>query len=804
MHVSFGQRSIHAYKTTEPIVVDGFAKESTWTVAEKTDSMTQFTPKNGELSAVQTHIQLAYDDAAIFLFVQCFEDARHISKVFSPRDDFNSNTDNFQVIIDTYNDDLNGFSFGVSSTGTQYDSKIFQGTKTVDFNLVWKSAVHIVDDGWQIEMRIPYSALRFPIKEVQDWGINFSRQRSFLREESTWNPIDPSFDNLIAQCGTLKSLMGIKPPLRLALIPYSSCYLTRYSDDAKAINWSNSFNGGMDVKLGLNEAFTLDMTLVPDFGQVVFDNKVLNVTPFELQFNENRQFFAEGIELFTKSGLFYSRRVGVQAPTEVLKTQLNANESLKNVPTNIQLYNASKLSGRTNSGLGIGLFNAISAEQYGTAISKLDAKERAIILSPLTNYNVLVLDQNLKNNSYVNFTNTSVLREGNFYDANVSGLSAKFNSPSNKYFISGFGAVSVKHYNTQNNLGQSMNVNLGKQTGNFTCNYRYTLESNTYNPNDLGFNANNNKRNHDLTFGYRIFEPTKLFTRYGASLTFSYARLYVPNVFTFATLNGNSFFINRKFNGFGVSLNQSLVKGYDYFEPRTPGRYFIQPRWLEVGLWISSNYQKPFAIDMGIKPAFTSVKNWQFVTYNFSPRIRFSKRLFMVYNFEQQFSYNTRNYAVSFGKPLYAATGIIFGRRNENIITHSIDIAYSFTNKMSLKFRLRHYRSALTYKQFYELNQDGTLSETSMNGLDSLGKSVYNMNYNAFTIDCVYRWVFRPGSELNLVWKQSIFSNDLNVAYSYFTNTRNILDQIPMNSFSVKVIYWLDYTDLKKKESKKM
>ncbi|MDP5010268.1 MAG: DUF5916 domain-containing protein, partial [Crocinitomicaceae bacterium] len=199
---------------------------------------------------------------------------------------------------------------------------------------VWSSAVKRTENGWELEMRIPYSAIRFPKKEIQNWGINFYRQICRNREEATWSPIKPDLENWLVQSGDATGIKGIEPPLRLAFMPYISAYADHFPTDAtEQSDWSGSFNGGMDIKLGLNEAFTLDMTLVPDFGQVVFDNQVLNVSPFEIQFNENRQFFTEGTELFNKSGLFYSRRIGIQSPYEVLSTNLNQNEYLTNTPS---------------------------------------------------------------------------------------------------------------------------------------------------------------------------------------------------------------------------------------------------------------------------------------------------------------------------------------------------------------------------------------------------------------------------------------------------------------------------------------
>ena len=121
---------------------------------------------------------------------------------------------------------------------------------------------------------------------------------------------------------------------------------------------------------------------------------------------------------------------------------------------------------------------------------------------------------------------------------------------------------------------------------------------------------------------------------------------------------------------------------------------------------------------------------------------------------------------------------------------------------MGMTFRLRHYRSSLSYDSFFDLNIDGTLTPNNLDGLDVNGESVYNTNFNAFTIDLVYRWVFLPGSEINVVWKNAIFSSDKFVSTTYFNNLSQMLDYTPSNSFSIKVLYWLDYQSLKRKSKK--
>lgn len=793
-----GQKNITALKTNEKINLDGNLIEEIWQTSEKAIDFVQINPSPGEIASQKTKILVAYDDEAIYFGAILYDSVERISKVLSPRDEFNANTDNIQFVIDTYNDDINAFLFGVSSQGVQYDGKIVSSRTDLSLNMVWSSEVQITDSSWNVEIKIPYSAFRFSKNNVQTWGVNFIRYISRNRERSSWNKIKPDFDNLPAQAGTLYGIQSIQPPVRLALIPYLSGYLDNYN---KSTN--TNFNAGMDVKWGLNEAFTIDMTLVPDFGQVVFDNQVLNLSPFEIQFNENRQFFTEGTELFTKSGLFYSRRIGIQAPYNVLTTQLQANESLINYSGTSDLLNATKFSGRTKRGLGIGIFNGLTDKQTGTVINTVTGITREITTAPLSNFNVLVLDQNLPNNSFLTFTNTNVMRAGSFYDANVSALQTRLNSRDNKYFISGQTNISNIFETGQVNTGFNTSLRLGKQTGNFIFNSGLFLESDTYNPNDLGFNTNNNKRIFDLTLGYRKFEPFWIFNQLYSSINFNYNRLYNPNVFTSSSLSGSLTLIDKKFNATGFEWYGSIVESYDYFEPRAANRFFIRPRWLDLNLWFSSNYQKRLAIDASISYIFIDRDRWEEYGFRMSPRWRVSNRIFLIYDFDQTYSFNGQGYALQFGSPSESWNGILFGQRDRLNTVNSLQLQVSFTSKMSLGLRMRHYRSAVNYDRFFDLKEDGTLLPINYSGLQADGTSAYSTNYNAFTIDCAYRWVFLPGSEINLVWKHAIFSSDKFVDNSYFQNLSNLFEYLPTNSLSLKILYWLDYQSLKNHERRK-
>jgi hypothetical protein len=797
----FAQKKLEAKHIDEKISIDGELKENAWSNVKYSNSFTQVKPYPGKPATRDTKVALCYDHEAIYIAAICNDQKDSVSKVLSLRDDYNANLDAFGIFLDTYNDDQNGFGFGVTSKGVQLDFKIASTEFNDQLNLVWNSVVKITDTAWIAEIKIPFSAIRFPKKQVQDWGINFTRQISRYREESTWSPVNPDLENYLLEAGDVVGIENIDPPLRLALMPYVSSYLNH----SKADGTTTSLNGGMDIKYGINEALTLDVTLVPDFGQVVFDQQVLNISPFEIQFNENRQFFTEGTELFTKAGLFYSRRIGVQAPQSVLQTLLNDDEYLSNLASATQLYNASKVSGRLKNGLGVGVFNGITAPQYATAVNKITKEEREIMASPLTNYNVLVFDQNLKNNSSVTFTNTNVWRAGSFYDANVSGFNFNINTKDNKFNFNGKTSLSAKLNKVSTELGYNYNLNFNKQRGAFIYGVGYLEESDTYDPNDLGFNAMNNRRNIELSSAYRIFNPkwTKL-TRVIFSGSVSMSRLYNPNVYTGSYWDGNFVVVSSKFNAAGVRLNGAFTDYRDYFEPRTWGRVFNYPSWQTIGGWVSSNYQKKVALDAGMNYSYISSANWKEYDYYIKPRFRLSDHIFITPEWTQNFQLNSQGYAVPFGIPIDTTSEIVFGGRNRIDITSAINLDYNITNRMGMTFRLRHYRSAINYLSFLKLNSDGSVSElNNYSGLDDNGNSAYNINFNAFTIDLVYRWVFLPGSEINVVWKNSIFTSDDKVAENYFYNLRSTFNNGPTNSVSMKVIYWLDYDSIRKLVKKK-
>jgi hypothetical protein len=795
---SFSQtihKTIEAIRTSVSPKIDGVLEPDFWANTPIANNFTQMEPRNGEPEREnqKSEIKFKFNDRALFIGAQFYDSAPDsILTEFSMRDEWNKNYDWFGVWINTYNDSQNDFMFALTAAGVQLDSRSSLGEPDMTWDAVWKSAIKINSLGWTAEIEIPYSALRIPNTNIQEWGINIGREIRRTRESYAWNPIDISNSYRI-QAGVLKGMSDIKPPLRLSLMPYISSYVDFY-DSNKASN----LNGGLDLKYGLNESFTLDMTLVPDFGQTVFDDQILNVSPFEVQFNENRSFFTEGTELFNKSQLFYSRRIG-DSPS--LNPTLKENEITLELPVSVQLLNASKISGRTTKGLGIGFFNAITEPTYATIEDTLENTSKSQLVEPLTNYSVLVFDQVLKNNSFITFTNTNVSREGKTADANVEKLQVQLGTKDNSYTF--YGDLSYSHIfeNSDNETGFSSFLLFEKSSGNFRFNISQSIESDKYDINDLGYLANNNEFNHTGGLSYNIFTPIGKLRKADFELSLNREMLYKPQLYNATILEGNVSLHFTNFFSTGISIDQSIGNTNDYYEARTEDleNVFTSGPSTKLFWWNSTDYRNRFAGDLGF--GFNSIPEFGSKSYHirWSPRFRVNDHIFMTYVLSHKTEVNNvgRAFDSNYTNLYDENERILFSKRDRKTITNVFKASFVVDTKLSFNFKLRHYWSTLQHKEFYKLS-DGKLDKSNFTFSDCSDKPLYDINYNSWNIDINCLWRFAPGSELNLQWKNALYSLHNNAKLDAIQNINRLFEESQGNSLSLKLIYYLDYQYIKK------
>jgi len=788
--IIYGQKkpkTLHAYKINETIKIDGDLNESAWKKADIATNFVMFKPGSGNLAPKnqKTIVKVLYDNKAIYIGAYMYDDKPNtIHKQFADRDNIDAQADFFGVAINPNNDGQNDTEFFVSAANTQADAKVsLSNGEDFSWNDVWYSKARIVKNGWIVEIKIPYSALRFSNAKNQVWGINFHRNIKSKKEQYSWNYIDKTKGNISQYAGKLIGLDNIKSPIRLSFSPFVSSVVNNFEGTTTVDN-----HIGLDLKYGLSDSFTLDATLIPDFSQTAFDNLVLNLGPFETRFSEKRQFFIEGSDLFNKGSIFFSRRIGDSPSLDESAIALNKNEKILKYPTEVKLLNAIKVSGRTKNGLGIAVLNAITKKTKVIIKDTITNSYRKVITEPISNYNVMVLDQVFHKNSSVTLINTNVSRSGNFRDANVTGFLFDLSNKANSFNINGATKTSIIHENNQNTTGYSSDISFGKTKGNFKFSIESSFKDKNFDINDLGFQRRNNIMDGSINLSYEIFKPTKHFYEFRIR-TFAYTRrLFKPNVYTGNWYGLNMFATTLKQLSFGINFGTSLYQTFDYYEPRTEGRFYRQSPEFNLNGFISSDYRKTIALDASLGTYSYYNDNQNGYSFRLAPRYKATDQLQFIYSFNYSKSKNQRGYTTTLDDGT-----IIFGKRNSKTIENSLTGKYNFTSESSLSLAFRYNWTAVQYSdKYYQLNLDGRLKSNPYNEPNDI-------NFNSWNFDLSYSWRFTRGSQFLVLYRNSIFKEDDQSKLSFSKNLSNLFKQPIQQSLSVKLIYYLDYNKLKSK-----
>ncbi|TAJ11627.1 hypothetical protein DMA11_16005 [Marinilabiliaceae bacterium JC017] len=774
-----------------PLEIDGILNETAYSRSIPAKDFLQLQPYNGAPSLQPSKVHFFYDQSAIYVGAMLYDNSPDSIFNFLTERDHIGMSDYFGVYFDPYNKGQLAYGFFITPAGVQTDIKAIKkdyDEEDSNWDAVWESKTRIIKEGWVIEMKIPYAALRFPEKEIHTWGLNIFRNIRRYNSNNSWNLIDRTIAGFIHQQGELTGIRNIKPPVRLSLTPYAATYVEFKEETAST---DLIYKGGVDLKYGITESFTLDMMVIPDFGQIQSDDKKLNLSPYELYYDERRQFFTEGTELFERANIFYSRRIGGRPKfSDKADDVRKDNETINNRPTETQLVNATKLSGRTKKGLGMGFLNAMSLNSYAILKDTTTGKTRKVPIQPFTNYNVSVLDYTLKNNSYISLINTNMSMANNPFIANVTASEFQVRDKSKTYAISGKGGLSTR-IDTARETGVFAELNLAKNSGQLRYGISQNIYSEDYNPNDMGYLRRNNLMKTEIYTGYRKLEPFGIFRELYSNAWWKYTRVVEP-----ADVYGQEagFYIYTLFkNNYGMELNGGYgSEKHDYYEPRIEGRFFYEPWFFWYNIEASTDYRKPFSAYFH----FGGFRHPDSDQFGRRGQLALNWRIGQHLQLEYDLVLNDEINDYGFVDTSENEDTIYFARRDINLLENRLELTLAINNKLSVRLRGRHHWSGAENKTYYQLQDDGSLKEEP----DYDGN--HNENFNVFNIDMVIRWVYAPGSELTLGWKNSIFDDRDIVEQNYWQNLRRTF-QIPQtNTFSLKVLYYLDYNNLVKKENK--
>ncbi len=307
-------------KSIDQIKVDGVLNEESWKVADVAKGFFRVLPMDTGYAETKTEVMMTYDDKNIYMAIICRDPLKGDHIIASLRRDFEfGKNDNFLVFIDPFQDKTNGFSFGSSAAGAQWDGLQSDGGKVgLEWDNKWESEL-VQEDGRHIhEFAIPYKTIRYK-KGIDRWGINFSRLDLKQNEKSAWAPVPRQFPTAsLAFAGTLQWDQP-PPPAgpNISLIPFVSGRAFKHHESGEESLYG--FDGGLDAKIGVTSSLNLDLTVNPDFAQVEVDQQIINLSRFELFYPEKRQFFLENSDLFASFGdrsvrPFFSRRIGLESP----------------------------------------------------------------------------------------------------------------------------------------------------------------------------------------------------------------------------------------------------------------------------------------------------------------------------------------------------------------------------------------------------------------------------------------------------------------------------------------------------------
>lgn len=770
-----------------PIKIDGILDESVYQQGEKATDFVQLMPYNGKPSFQPTEVQIFYDDNAIYIGAMLYDNPDSIQNYITTRDDLGI-SDYFDFFIDPNNEGLTGYEFAVTPANSQCDLKAVKNSdgdnEDSSWDAVWQSATNINEKGWSVEFRIPYSALRFPVKEVPVWGLNFFRRIRRYNSNNSWNFISSEISGFIQQTGELHGLKDIKAPVRLSVTPYVATYVETETGGSKPNSY---FKGGIDLKYGLSESHTLDMMLIPDFGQIQSDDEQLNLSPYEIQYNEKRQFFVEGTELFNRVGIFYSRRIGSNPKfSDIDSSELKANEKVTYNPSVTQLVNATKISGRDKNGWGIGFMNAMSLPSKAQITDTITGNVREQETQPFTNYNVTVIEKAMKNNSYVSLINTNLAMVGNPYLANVTGTEFQLKNKNQTYQLTGAGAFSYRNQ-ADDKTGYGYKIGVKKVKGKLRFLWDRTALNKTYDPNDMGYLQRNNDISDNEQISYNIYNPFWIFKNWYIHARNQNTMLWSPNK---EVENQQRFWTEATFkNNLWLGLFYGRSFGtHDYYETRVDNRYYKGPPYSMYEIDFQTDYNKKLSWYICLGAYVSDQNNNKGLWGNSNISWKATPRLNLYCNVSTNQDVNNFGYVDDYGRD-----SVIFGRFERHTLVNTLSASYAFNTKMTIDFRGRHYWSWADYDSYYFLNPDGSLKPYASYSDNA------DVNFNAFNIDMSFKWEFAPGSELSLVWKNSIYTDNEKMNLPFGKNFTETFKSDQTNSLSLKILYYIDYNSLLKK-----
>ncbi|MCP4570845.1 MAG: carbohydrate binding family 9 domain-containing protein [bacterium] len=761
------------------IELDGRLDEAVWDEAQTGWGFRQVDPDRFTPAAVPSTFKILYDRDAVYLGMACWEnDMADVASFLGRRDQIEA-SDIVSIYFDPYHDRTTGYNFRVSPAGVQADAYIFDnGNRDWNWDAVWQAEVSHDARGWYVEIRIPFSQMRYKPGPDMTWGLQVYRWLHGRGEDTGWVLWDRDQSGFVSRWGELTGLKDVPAPRQLEVLPYVVARSTDPATDGDD-SWKHSQNFGADFKYGVTANLTLNATFQPDFGQVEADPAVLNLSPFETWYQEKRPFFIEGARFFQHPhfNMFYSRRIGTGDP-------------------NARIRGAAKLTGKLGGDVSLAVLAAATdVAAPGRSHNPLSEGKHK------TYYGLIRTGKEFdEGNHRFNIMGTAVHRdEGTFLDTDEDRLRRdgysgggdfQLHFRDRMYRLDGSAVGSIIDPHTEGlgpdrsdemRYGTAGRLSARKLAGVWRGGLRGYWENNKFDPNDMGFLSAPDEKvlSGDVSWIYNADGDDGAFNHADINLDGYKSWFYAGNAgdelgtgetaWSYGSGHRQSSGVHfsaggqlKSFHNGWIYLGHSF-EGSDKYGTRTYDGMrgplkTTTPRNL-VAFGATTDWRKPWSVDFEYAWDTTmagSLENEVEVGLRWNQSEHFSHWIGFGYSADRTADHWLDNFGNSGSQPGVDGIGgvdYVFAELRRRTWDVTLRSSILFDRDRSLQIYLQPF---YTYGSYDDPRWLATADSHDLRpydmGAEGREATDYDFEFGAVNLNVVYRWEYRPGSTVYLVW----------------------------------------------------
>ena len=801
-----------AMKVDQAPVLDGRDNDAAWRSATILEDFRQVEPTEAGEPAFPTSVRVVYDERHLYVFVRAHDP--HPDSIVGrlSRRDVNTNSDRIGLVIDAYKDRRTGVTLAVNPVGVRFDAVVFlDNQEDPAWDGVWEAATRVDSAGWTAEFRVPFSQLRFNDQAEHVFGFAVFRDIGRRNQKDAWPPtFRVSRQALMSQIGTLEGFSGIKRSSKLELLPFVT---TQNVTEQRPDGWSHPQRAamGLDVKYGIKENLTLDATINPDFGQVEADPAVLNLTAFEVRFEERRPFFQEGVGMFRCQpcqGIFYPRRIG-RTP------QLRSNPG---DPLFTTILGAAKLTGRFAGGFNLGVIEAVTQREVGVTGKTVE---------PQTNYLVARASRDLRGGSTsIGLITTAVNRSLDIDtrdflrgSANMAVLEGFHRFADDRFEFGAYGGRSIvtgseqaiartqlssvhlhqrpdgeaRFDSTRTSLaGGVVAASLAKIGGSIRFNTFVRFASTEVELNDAGLVPLINDRSIRNTVSVRSLRP-------GSWYRSSFSLIDTENHWTSGGLPSGS--LVRLHTSYSMLNNWGWALTYVLSNPNT--NYCTS--CARGGPALRTDPSQSFQVNVSGDNRRTVVPQLEWAVGaadggrswerrgSAGADLRLSTRFSTTLSVAANEHVDNHQWVANYGHFLSDTTHYTFGRLSQTTVSMTARASFTATPLLTFQFYAQPFTSAGSYSDWRQIDAPRAADYDDRFRPYRTDVAPGGFNFKQFNSNAVIRWEYRPGSTLFLVWQQGRVQDALNRGtFELERDYRDLFRAHPVNTLLVKATYFFN------------